>query len=183
LSDDADASLLARTAAGDASAFTAFVRRHEARVYRYALLLAGQRADAEDALQETFLRAWRHAAQFRGPGAATGWLLAIARSAVARQRRRHAGEPVAHESLDVLAEQAGWGASVDGGAAEDAVARVQRALARLGAGDREILALRDLEGRSGEATAEALGITLAAMKTRLHRARLRFAAAWRAEAE
>ena len=165
-------------AGGDRVAFERLVERHQAAVYRFVRTLAAERGPAEDALQETFLAAWRSAAGFRG-GSLRSWLLAIARHALYRQHRRRAGEPERHESLESLGERAGWGAPPDPAALalrRERRERLQAALASLAAADREILLLRDAEGLSGEDTAAALGLGLAAMKSRLHRARLRFAA-------
>ena len=74
-----DVALLARVAAGDRKAFSAFVERHWGRMYRCALTTSGDGAAAEDAIQEAFLAVWRSAAGFRG-GSARAWLFAIARS-------------------------------------------------------------------------------------------------------
>jgi RNA polymerase sigma-70 factor (ECF subfamily) len=174
-----DAELLRRAADGDAAAFEGVVSRHEARLFRFARALTRDATAAEDALQEAFLAAWRGAAGFRGGPSAAPWLLTIVRHQVHRQHRRRAGQPSAFASLEELGEQAGWGAADD----PEAVAitrerreRVQVALDALGDEEREVLVLRELEGLTGEETAAALGIGLAAMKSRLHRARLRFAA-------
>jgi RNA polymerase sigma-70 factor, ECF subfamily len=171
-----DAELLGRSAGGDRAAFEAFVERHEAAVLRFARALTPDADRAEDALQECFIAAWRGAAGYGGGPSARGWLLAIARNAVRRQFRRHAGEPRHHLSLDELAEEAGFGRDGDDGEIDRLEARelVERGFAALSPEDREVLVLRELEGFSGEETAALLGLTLAAVKSRLHRARLRF---------
>lgn len=174
-----DRELMARVVAGDTAAFEAVVARHESSVFRYARSLTGDVAAAEDALQEAFLSAWRNAAGWRGESTLRSWLLTIARNAVFRQARGRVGEPDEMTPLSELGELAGWGAEHD--PAELFRRReerriVEESLALLAAADREILVLRELEGFTGEETAEMLGITLAAQKTRLHRARLRFAA-------
>ena len=138
-------------------------------------------AAAEDALQETFLSAWRNAASFRGDGSALGWLLSIARHAVYRQHRSRAGEPERMESLAELGEAAGWGAAPDPLDALVVKDEVERALARLSLGERELLLLREVEGLSNEECASLLGLGLPALKSRLHRARLRFVAQLRGE--
>jgi RNA polymerase sigma-70 factor (ECF subfamily) len=142
--------------------------------------------DAEDALQETFLAAFRHAATYRGESSAKTWLFTIARNSAFRLARKKL--PSQTDSLtendgllDELARKAGFGA----GDPEELAIRAQcrermnRALSSLSAEDREILILRDLEGLSGEETSAVLSIGLAAMKSRLHRARLRLAAVLR----
>lgn len=176
-----DLDLLRRAAAGDRAAFDEFVERHQAAVYRFTRSLAGERPDAEDALQETFLAAWRGAATFRGEASVRTWLLTIARHAVSRQRRRRVDEPQRHEPLSDLGVAAGWGSETPEASAirRETRQRLQDALQRLLPGDREVLLLRDVEGLPGDETATVLGVTLPAMKTRLHRARLRLAAVMR----
>jgi RNA polymerase sigma-70 factor (ECF subfamily) len=174
-----DVELLRATTAGEREAFDHFVRRHQASVFRFARAALNDPDDAEDVLQETFVGAWRSAGNFRSEGTVRGWLFGIARNVIRHQRRRRSGEPERFESLDALGERAGWGADEDPerwleqARRRDALAA---ALAALSPDDREILVLRDLEDVSGEETAELLGLSLAAMKSRLHRARLRLAA-------
>lgn len=176
---DDDRALLEGVAAGDRAAFTALWRLHQPAVRRFAAVLAGDAAD--DVVQETFLQAHRGAAAFRGEGSVRGWLLGIARFSVMRLHRRHAGEPRDHEPLEALGQRAGWGSDDPerlASLAEDRD-RVRAALARLAVEDREVLLLRDVEGLAGEDVAHALGLAIPAMKSRLHRARLRLAAAVR----
>jgi RNA polymerase sigma-70 factor, ECF subfamily len=173
-----DAEILRRTAAGDATAFEVLVERHEAAVHRYIRALAGADDRIDDALQETFIAAWRGAGGFRGDDGARAWLLQIARNATHRQFRRRAGEPAHHLPLQALALEAGWGDTGAESFARRLEARdlVEAGFRGLGPEEREILVLRDLEQLSGEEAAALLGISLAAQKSRLHRARLRFLA-------
>jgi RNA polymerase sigma-70 factor, ECF subfamily len=159
--------------------FDDLVERHQAAVFRFARSIAADDFAAEDALQEAFLAAWRSASTFRGESSVRAWLFAIARNAVMRQHRRRVDEPAENESLSDLGEAAGWGSEDD--PERDVIESEQReiferAMNRLNASDREILVLRDLEGLSGEDAAGIIGLPLASMKTRLHRARLRLAA-------
>ncbi len=182
---ESDLDLLGRSASGERSAFENFMERHQASVFRFIQTLTSERADAEDALQETFVSAWRSASTFRGTGSARAWVLTIARNAVRRQHRRRAGEPAEFLSLDDLGLHAGWGSAAT--TPEELFARledrviVERALALLSDEDRQILILRDLEGFAGEEVAELLDLSLAAAKSRLHRARLRLTAALKEE--
>jgi RNA polymerase sigma-70 factor, ECF subfamily len=183
VADLTDADLLRGTAGGDRAAFTAFVRRHEPAVLRYVTAITDDADRAADAQQETFIAAWRGAAEFRGTGSARAWLLRIARHRVYREFRLRSGQPRAHATLEVLAREAGWG---DDSAERitnriDAREQVRAGFQPLSVEDREILILRDLEEFSGEETAEMLGLSLAAQKSRLHRARLRFMAALKRE--
>ena len=173
-----DASLLAATAAGEASAFATFLQRHEAAVYRYAHLLTRDRADAEEATQDAFVAAWRGAAGFRGGDSARSWLLAIARREVIRVRRARRDEPTEPETLETLADAAGWGDPSAAGGASSAE-RIGLALDALPPADRDVLVLRDIEGLAPEVAAEQLGLSVAAFKSRLHRARLKLATALR----
>lgn len=176
-----DGELLRESSLGDERAFAAFVERHSGGVYQWALSLTEHPADAEDVLQETFLAAWRGASGFHGDesGGARAWLLTIARRVWLRARERAKQQYfVSHddESLELLAERAGWG----GVEREDDVRsdQLRAALARLTRDDRELLLLRDVEGWSSADVAHELDVSVAAMKSRLHRARLRLAAAY-----
>jgi RNA polymerase sigma-70 factor (ECF subfamily) len=173
-----DVALLARVAAGDRKAFSAFVERHWGRMYRCALTTSGDGAAAEDAIQEAFLAVWRSAAGFRG-GSARAWLFAIARSAACHEIRRRVGEPSTVISLEDLGTAAGWGDPSCGDRVIHGIEdreRVQKALAALSAEDQDALLLLDVEELGAEEAACALGIGVAAMKSRLHRARLRLMA-------
>lgn len=178
-----DCELLRATAAGDGDAFARFVARHRAAVYRY-LRTRGGDADAEDAMQQTFVQAWRTAATIVVEGSARAWLFTVARHALQRLARRTPTtlDP-AQEPIDTLGERAGFAAE-DATPDRFAAAAEERdllrtALASLPDVDREILTLRDLEQLPGEEVAELLALSLPAMKSRLHRARLHLVAALR----
>jgi RNA polymerase sigma-70 factor (ECF subfamily) len=178
-----DAALLRAAAAGDALAFETFMRQHQSPVHRYLLHFTNGAVDLDDALQETFIAAWRSAGTFAGTDSARAWLYTIARNVVRHQVRRRVDEPAHLESLEQLAEQAGWGCPADPRDAVDAQAArdlVRVAFARLPQEEREVLTLRELDGLSGEETAEVLQLSLPAMKSRLHRARIHLAAVLRA---
>lgn len=179
-----DAALLRAAAAQDAGAFSEFMQTHAAAVHRHAIMLTGNGADAEDVLQETFINAWRAAATYSGTASARAWLYAITRNVVRHQARTRVGEPARLESLEELGERAGWGElPVTEPGAERALAReaLEDALRLLPPDEREVLTLRELDGFSGEETAELLHLSLPAMKSRLHRARLRLAAILRSQ--
>jgi RNA polymerase sigma-70 factor (ECF subfamily) len=174
-----DAELLGRCADGDREAFRPLMERHLPAVERFLRALGAEPDRVDDAVQETFVAAWRHASSFRGEEARP-WLLRIARNALRRTARRRAGEPRTHLPLDELALEAGWGSDDEMARHLEARETVRRGFAGLEPSDREILVLRDLEGFTGSEAADLLGISLAAQKSRLHRARLRFMAAVRA---
>jgi RNA polymerase sigma-70 factor (ECF subfamily) len=175
--DDArisDATLIGRTAAGDRAAFERLVRRHQAAVLRFSRALAHDETDAEMALQETFLTAWRAAGRFRYDTSARTWLLSIARHAIYRRHRRWADDPSPFVSLREQGRAAGWGIEdesfVDRLVDAEALAG---ALAALSAEDREMLILRELEGLSPDDAAGVAGLAEGTARNRLHRARLR----------
>lgn len=175
-----DAAWVRQAAAGDAAAFERVMTMHAAAVQRF-LETIGTR-EVEDAVQETFIAAWRSASNYAGDGSVRSWLLSIARNIQRHQHRRRVDEPAAFESLDSLAAQAGWGCDpAEARRQEIALARdeLARAMSALPDDEREVLLLREIEGLSGEETAALLQCSLPAMKSRLHRARIHLAAALR----
>ncbi len=181
MSPEEERELIAQAAAGRHDALEALVDEHEAAVFRYALALVRRREDAEEVLQDVFVALMRYAAAFRGDASLRTWLFTVARNAAFRRRKQT--ELRAEEPLDLagLGRAAGWGAPDPELLAMRAERRaeLERVLAGLDEEDREMILLRDLEGFSGQETADMLGLSMAAMKSRLHRARLRLAAALR----
>ncbi|MCB9744711.1 MAG: RNA polymerase sigma factor [Alphaproteobacteria bacterium] len=177
-----DAELLGQVAAGDRAAMGALVERHQAAVYRYTCTLLRTPEAAEDALQQTFIDAMRGAHGWAGRSSVRTWLLTLARNAAYRGARRRAGEPAQHLPLDALGAMAGWGEDPEQATSDRLeVAALRRALGALPEEAQEVIVLRDLEGLTGPETAELLGLTLPALKSRLHRARLLLAATLREE--
>ena len=170
-----DAELLAEAKAGDASALEALLRRFQPRVLRFGLRLCRNSADAEDIVQETLLAAARTLGRFRGDASPSTWLYTIARSFCIKKRRRsrHAPEEVSIESERGRAREVR-----DPGRGPDRLADDRRlraalegAIAALDTGYREVLLLRDVEGLPAADVARATGLSVAAVKSRLHRAR------------
>ena len=175
--------LIEATARGDRAAYTRLVQAWRLPLHRYLRSMLHGSPAADDALQETLLGVYRAAPMFRGDGSARAWLYGIARRQAHRQTRRRVGEPAAPESLDTLGAAAGWGEITPeamASAAEDR-ARLHRALESLDDDDREIVTLKDLEQLTNPEVAALLEITLPAVKSRLHRARLRLMARLREE--
>ncbi|MBV1857713.1 MAG: sigma-70 family RNA polymerase sigma factor [Nannocystaceae bacterium] len=159
--------------------FREVVRVHQARVHRYCLMLTRDPAQAEDLLQETFVDAMRGYESYRGDAAVLTWLLTIARNRCQRMNRLRAGAPPQTEELMVLGLEAGWGSAA--ALEEDLDAAVSRAamsqaLEALSPADCEVITLRDLEELTTREAAEVLELSEAAVRVRLHRARLRFVA-------
>lgn len=181
--DDArtsDLALIRRSAAGDGVAFELLVRRHQPAVFRFIELLAEDGVDPESVLQETFLAARRMLLRYREDTPVRSWLLALARQILHRRDPRPRRRTPEAMPLRELGEAAGWGRSTDDGVriAERLYDRrfLERTLAALPPDDREILILRDLEGLPGDEAAAVAGLTEAAARTRLLRARLRLVA-------
>jgi RNA polymerase sigma-70 factor (ECF subfamily) len=176
-----DAELLARTASGDRDAFGVLVERHRARVFRLARAVTASHEEAEDVLQQAFLSAWQSASAFRGDASIVTWLLTIARNAAWQGRARQARSPIDDTPIDELGIRAGGGGAPPAPRAVRARAppRLDAALGSLAPEDRQVLTLRDIDGLSGEEAAAVMGLALPALKSRLHRARLRLAGAIR----
>ena len=177
-----DERLIREIRAGDRGAFVRLFADLGPSVRRLGRAITGRDADADDVLQDTFLAAWRAREGLREDGSPRHWVFAIARNAARRRSQRTHREPaVDTDALLDLGVAAGWGADDPEAVltrVEDRDA-VRRALDVLSPDDRELLVLRDLDGVSGDETAALLGVTLEAMKSRLHRARLRLLAALR----
>lgn len=181
-----DASLVRRIALGDEPALAALVQRHRPTLVRWAGRIASDRGLAEDAVQEALTSVWRFAAGFREDSSVRAWLATLVRHAVWRElrKRRHDEAHAPEEELEALGARAGWGDPTLGGHVEAVVGSrecLEHAFARLQVADREVLGLVDVEGASLEEASAALELGLAAVKSRLHRARLRLVAALREE--
>jgi RNA polymerase sigma-70 factor, ECF subfamily len=168
--DPADARLMERIARGDREAFDALVARHEGALFRFAGRLVGD--EAEDALQEALLSLWRSAGSWRGEASVRTWLFQVVAHACHRRLRR-APEGGVGVDDERSAEVASGSPAPDAVASARQVGRaLEAALARLEPEAREVLLLRDVEELPGEEVAAVLGLSLAAMKSRLHRGRL-----------
>ena len=171
-----EADLLEAARAGSGEALEALLERHEARLYRFARRLCRHREDAEDVLQESLLAAARGLPRFRGASSLGTWLYTIARSFCIKKRRRSVFAP-AEVSLDTEASAAARGVADPARRPDEALeasrleTALERAIAALDRPYREVLLLRDVEGLSAAEVARVTGLSVAAVKTRLHRAR------------
>lgn len=174
--------LISQAATGSRAALEALVDEHEATVFRYAMALLCRKEDAEEVLQDVFVALVRYARGFRGEASLRTWLLTVTRNSAFRRRKKAAMRREESVDLDALGRAAGWGSEDPESLAIRAERREEfrRALDSLDEQGREIVVLRDLEGLSGRETAGLLGISVAAMKSRLHRARLQLSAELRA---
>jgi RNA polymerase sigma-70 factor (ECF subfamily) len=154
--------------------FDALTRLHQDSVYRQMIRVCGNREDAEDVLVEALLKAYRHLDQLRDSAAFRGWLAQIAKRVCWQLKERASLLPLLQ--LSTLEEE---GREVPGGELPPDVQLAQRqmkqllseAIAALPASYREVYQLRDIEDQPGGAVARKLGLSVAAMKSRLHRAR------------
>jgi RNA polymerase sigma-70 factor, ECF subfamily len=172
--------MIASVLSGDTEKYHDLIRPYEHSVYRMALSFMKNDSDAEDVAQEAFLSAFRNLAAFRGQAKFSTWLISITlNEARARLRRQ---KPVRMDSLDETLEEGGhvspallrdW-REVPSEALERKEIReiLQEAIGGLAPIYREVVLLRDVEQLSVEETATALTISVASVKTRLHRARI-----------
>ena len=172
-----DRILVAAAQDGDLDAFEALVRRHQAAVYRVGLRMLGSPADAQDAAQETFVRAWRSLGRFRRDSAVSTWLYRIVtRRCLDLIAARRPAEAIEDVELDAGLDTAG---TVE---QRERLGAVTRAIAALPGEQRASLVLREFEGLSYEEVAAVLETSVPAIKGRIHRARLgvlKETAAWR----
>jgi RNA polymerase sigma-70 factor (ECF subfamily) len=178
LINDEDAELVSRTRSGDLDAFDELVRRHQGRIYRTLVAIVRNPDEAEDGLQNVFLSAFQHMGNFQGNSKFLTWLTRIAiNEGTGRLRTRKETESLGETSEDDVPfhprDVTAWGANP-----EDVYSRVElrhkveQALLTLPAKYRVAVMLRDLEQFTAEETAQALEITVPALKSRLLRGRL-----------
>ena len=163
--------LAARLRAGDPRAFEEFVIAFQHRVFGIAVRMLDSRAEAEDAAQEVFLRAHRGLVGFRGDAKLSTWLYAIT-SRVCLTRLGSSDRRARRETDEVLTRLPNGQADPAARAERHELeAMLHRAIGELGEDRRIVVVLRDLEGLSYEEIAEALGLELGTVRSRLHRAR------------
>jgi RNA polymerase sigma-70 factor (ECF subfamily) len=172
--------LIERTRKGEAAAFTGLVERYERKIFRLAKHITQNDEDAEDVLQETFLKAYSNLDTFQGQSKFYTWLVRIAvNEALMKLRKRKSDRTV---SLDepqdtgeetVAREIAVWDGDPEQRYSQEELREIlERAIESLKPSFRTVFVLRDIEELSTEETAESLGISVPAVKSRLLRARL-----------
>jgi len=182
LKEGPDAELLEWLRAGDERGVEELVNRYGGWIYRVARRLLNDTRDAEEATQDVLLTVVRKIQTFRGEAAFSSWLYRIAvNAAYQRLRAKRARPEVPLEAfLPVFDEEgrlaepvADWSAQLeDPAVAAEARAAIERAIGRLPEESRLVILLHDVEGLPNEEVAQILGLTVAAAKSRLHRARL-----------
>ncbi len=167
-----DEELIARGREGRREALDELLRRHERRIFRVCERMAQGPDVVQDLVQETMLGIVRSITSFRGDSSFMTWVFTIARSFAHRQRRRQRAYTRTIGALTRWEESAHVDASPESALARQRLsARFETALDGLAALDREVLVARDIEGRSANEVAELTGLTVSAVKSRLHRAR------------
>jgi len=178
--ESSDESLAARARCGERAAFVALVTRYQDRIYRLALRMSRNASDAEEIVQETFLRAHGGIASFHGESRFGTWLYRIAVNQALMLRRAAKRRPTS--SIEVLSpevQDVGLPRSSPSDGADDLLQekrltqRAHEALQALDEHQRAAVVLRDLEELSAEEAAAVLGISAEAVRQRAHRGRLK----------
>jgi RNA polymerase sigma-70 factor (ECF subfamily) len=177
-----ETTLVAEARAGDAAAFTTLVHQYDRNIYRLALNITGNREDAEDVLQEAFLKAYTNLDRFEGHSRFYTWLVRIAVNEALMKLRKQKGkrevsldEPVEGDNNDSMPREIeAWDDNpeqrFEKGQLQDILTGAVNSLAPH---FRAVFVLRDVENFSTEETAEMLGLSVPAVKSRLLRARLK----------
>jgi RNA polymerase sigma-70 factor (ECF subfamily) len=162
LTDIDEDGLIEQARNGSVGAFEKLYRIHSARVYGLCVRLSDNQADAQDATQETFVKAWRALRSFRGGSAFATWLHRIAFNEAVGLKRKRATE---HRHIQLVGED-----RVAGAATLTEVEQLERALSRLPERAREALVLNKIYGYTHEETAEFMSIAAGTCKAQVHRA-------------
>jgi RNA polymerase sigma-70 factor, ECF subfamily len=172
--------LVAAAKSGDVAAFETLVGRYERKIFRLTQNITQNREDAEDAMQEAFLKAFEHLQNFEGNSRFYTWLVRIAvNQALMKLRKRRPNVVSLDEDVDtgedmVPRDVEDWGPSPADRYAQSELADIlAKTIGDLDPSFRIVFQLRDIEELSTEETAEALGLTVPAVKSRLLRARLK----------
>ena len=177
---DDEAAIVAQARLGDAKAFTDLLRRYEGKIFRLAQHITQNREDAEDVLQEEFLKAYEHLDQFQGQSKFYTWIVRIAvNQALMKLRKRKSDRSVSlDETIDtgedtVAREIAAWDENPEQQYSREEINEIlSSAIDGLAPIYRAVFVLRDVDDLSTEETAEALELSVPAVKSRLLRARL-----------
>ena len=172
--------LVSAAQAGDLRAFETLVNRYERKIFRLTQNITQNREDAEDAMQEAFLKAFEHLREFAGASRFYTWLVRIAvNQALMKLRKRRPGMVSLDEEIEsgealVPREVVDWGPTPEQRYEQTELREIlSHVVGELDPPFRIVFQLRDIEELSTEETAEALGLSVPAVKSRLLRARLR----------
>ena len=172
-----DESLVRRAQSDDDRAFGELIERYETKVYSLALKMLRNPEDAEDVLQDTFLRAYRGIKAFQGYSTFSTWIYRITANSALMKLRKKKLPTVSIDDADereVPINIADWAPGpVEQLLNEETRQAMSEAIDALPAEFRQVFVLRDVEGLSNADVAEILDLSVAAVKSRLHRARLK----------
>ena len=169
-----DEAVVQRVLAGETALYEVLMRRYNQRLYRIARVILRNDAEAEDVMQDAYVRAYQHLSQFAGKSSFATWLTRIAiHEALARKRRRGRMEeldalPMNGESMPIL--KSPEPTPEDGTARSQMRELLEHAIERLPETYRSVVVMREVEEMSVSETASSLGLTEGVVKTRLHRA-------------
>ena len=177
---DDEGSLVAAAKSGDITAFETLVGRYERKIFRLAQNITQNKEDAEDVMQEAFLKSYQHLGEFQGNSRFYTWLVRIAvNQALMKLRKRRPNQVSLDEEVDtgedtMPREVEDWGPSPEERYKQSELGQILNStIAELEPPFRIVFQLRDIEELSTEETAEALGLSVPAVKSRLLRARLK----------
>jgi RNA polymerase sigma-70 factor, ECF subfamily len=174
--------LVAEARAGNAESFATLINQYDRHIYRLALNMTGNQEDAEDVLQDSFLKAYSHLGQFQGDSRFYTWLVRIAVNEALMKLRKRRGaswvsldEPAETDDRSLMPREIeDWADNPEQSYAKTELQGIlTQAIEKLEPQFRTVFVLRDLEEFSTEETAKMLGLSVPAVKSRLLRARLK----------
>ena len=172
-----DLELMQAAARGDDAAFHALIDRHAKSMFRVALSMSHNRADAEDLMQETFVGAYRGLKKFDGRASVKTWLMSILTRQAAKgwhRGRHHRATLSIHPVAEKSEHQDSAMTTASPASAVEHRLDVMQVLHTLAAPHREVLVMRELQGLSYDEMSRALGVPRGTIESRLHRARAEF---------
>jgi len=181
LSELSDQELVARFQTGDRNVLSEFLKRYHSRIYRLAYGMLRNPQDAEEVIQEVFLRLFQKLDSFKGESSFSSWLYRVAINTTYMKLREKRGADmlpleIVGKSLDEQVEQRGssdWMSRPDEELlTEESLKLISDAIEQLPDDFKTVLILRDVDGLSTEEVGQLLGLSPPAVKSRLHRARL-----------
>ena len=168
----ADEEVVVRVRAGDTHLFEVLMRRYNQRLYRAVRAILHNDADAEDAVQQTYLNAYRHLGQFEGRARFSTWLTRIAMYEALSRRRRARDRPLGSSDAEQIERAVSAAPDPERQTyAGEVGTLLESALAALPHGYRSVFLRREVDGLNTAETARELRVSEGVVKTRLHRAR------------
>jgi RNA polymerase sigma-70 factor (ECF subfamily) len=165
---ESDSDLMIQVREGRVAALGELFERHHAALYRFCLRMTRNRAESEDLVQEVFTRMLKHSAGFKPDAGFSPWMYRIAHNVAVDSLRKSSRTSPADEELE--SRPADVAPSDEQFAEREQAGLVRRALLELPADRREVLLMSRYELKSYEEVAEALGVSVGTVKTRVHRA-------------